>query len=44
MEKVVKKNMKIVSEVSTRDELNEMKSIMEIFVVNNRIKQLAGTA
>ena len=36
--------MKIVSEISSRDELDEMKSIMEIFVVNNRIKQLAGRA
>jgi hypothetical protein len=36
--------MKIVSEIGSRDELDEMKSIMEIFVVNNRIKQLAGRA
>jgi hypothetical protein len=36
--------MKIISEISSRDELDEMKSIMEIFVVNNRIKQLAGRA
>ena len=36
--------MKIVSEISSRDELNEMKSIMEIFVVNNRLKQLAERA
>jgi len=33
--------MKIVSEISTRAELDELKSIMEIFVVNQRIKQLA---
>jgi len=44
MEKVVIEKMKIVSEVKTRDELDEMKSIMEIFVVNNRIKQLAEMA
>jgi hypothetical protein len=44
MEKVVKKNMKIVSEVSSRAELDEMKSIMEIFIVNNRLKQLAERA
>jgi len=33
--------MKIVSEVSTRAELDDLKSVMEIFVVNQRIKQLA---
>jgi len=33
--------MKIVSEVNTRAELDELKSVMEIFVVNQRIKQLA---
>jgi len=33
--------MKIVSEISTRAELDELKSVMEIFVVNQRIKQLA---
>jgi len=33
--------MKIVSEVTTPQELNEMKSVMEIFIVNTRIKQLA---
>ncbi len=36
--------MKIVSEINSRDELDEMKSIMEIFVVNNRIKKLAELA
>ena len=36
--------MRIVSEVSTQQELSEMKSVMEIFVVNTRIKQLAETA
>lgn len=36
--------MRIVSEVSTQQELSEMKSVMEIFVVNIRIKQLAGMA
>ena len=34
-------DMKIVSEVKNQQELTEMKSIMEIFVVNNRIKELA---
>ena len=41
---VVIKNMKIVSEVRTQQEFDEMKSVMEIFVVSNRIKQLAGMA
>jgi hypothetical protein len=36
--------MRIVSEVNTQQELNEMKSIMEIFVVNHRIRQLAVLA
>ena len=36
--------MKIVSEVRTQQELDEMKSVMEIFVVNNRIKELAQYA
>lgn len=33
--------MKIVSEVNTHAELDELKSVMEIFIVNQRIKQLA---
>ncbi len=36
--------MKIVSEVKTRQELNELKSVMEIFIVNNRIRELAQDA
>jgi hypothetical protein len=36
--------MKIVSEIRTQQELDEMKSVMEIFVVSYRIKQLAGNA
>ncbi len=36
--------MKIVSEVKSQQELDEMKSVMEIFVVSNRIKQIAGMA
>jgi len=36
--------MKIVSEVTTQQELNEIKSVMEIFIVNIRIKQLAEMA
>jgi hypothetical protein len=33
--------MKIVSEINNRAELDELKSVMEIFVVNHRIKKLA---
>jgi hypothetical protein len=36
--------MKIVSEVTTKQEFEEMKTVMEIFVVSNRIRQLAGAA
>jgi len=36
--------MKIVSEVRTQQELDEMKAVMEIFVVSNRIKIIAGMA
>lgn len=36
--------MKIVSEVRTRKELDELKYIMEIFVVNIGIKELAKDA
>ena len=32
--------MKIVTEVSTRQELDEIKSVMEIFVVSDRVRQL----
>jgi len=33
--------MIVVSEIRTQQEFDEIKSIMEIFVVNNRIKELA---
>ncbi len=36
--------MKIVSEVKTQHELDELKIIMEIFIINNRIKELAKLA
>jgi len=36
--------MKIVSEIKNKQELEDMKMVMEIFVVNNRIKQLAEMA
>ena len=34
--------MKIASEIKTRQDLDELKTIMEIFVVNNRVKELAA--
>ncbi len=36
--------MRIVSEINNKQELEEMKIVMEIFVVNNRIKQLVEMA
>jgi len=36
--------MKVVSEIRTEQELNELKSTMEIFIVTNRIRQLAQMA
>jgi len=36
--------MRIVSEVKTQQELNELKSTMEIFLVSNRIRQIAQGA
>jgi hypothetical protein len=39
---VVNKKMRIVSEVRTQQELSELKSTMEIFIVSNRIKELAN--
>jgi len=36
--------MRIVSEVKTQQELAELKSTMEIFLVSYRIKQLAQCA
>ncbi len=36
--------MKIVSQVTTQQEFDEMKTVMEIFIVSNRVKQLAGLA
>ena len=35
--------MKIVSQVTTQQEFDEMKTVMEIFVVSNRVRQLAGS-
>ena len=36
--------MKIVSDVSSRKEFDELKSVMEVFIVNHRIRQLADVA
>jgi len=36
--------MKIATDISNRQELDEMKSTMEIFAVSNRIRQLAQMA
>ena len=33
--------MKVASEIRTRQELDEIKVVMEIFIVNNRIRELA---
>jgi len=33
--------MMVVSEIRTQQEFDEMKFIMEVFVVNRRIKQIA---
>jgi len=33
--------MNVVSEIKSQQELNEMKLVMEIFLVRNRIRQIA---
>jgi len=33
--------MKIASEIETREELSELKSVMEIFLLNSRVHELA---
>ena len=33
--------MRLVTDINTQQELEEMKSIMEVFVISNRIKQIA---
>ncbi len=35
--------MKLASEINTRKELEEMKSVMEIYVVSNRIRELVNS-
>jgi len=36
--------MRIASEINSSEELNDLKSTVEIFIVNTRIKQLALSA
>jgi hypothetical protein len=36
--------MRIASELTTQQELDEMKSVMEIFTVCKRIKKIAGSS
>ena len=36
--------MKIASEISTRQELDDLKMIMEIYVIKHRISELAKLA
>ena len=36
--------MKVVSDVKTKQELDEIKTVMEIFIINNRLKELARLA
>lgn len=36
--------MKIASEINNRQELDELKSVMEIYIVSNRIRELAQSA
>jgi hypothetical protein len=36
--------LKIVSQIQTQQEFDEMKSIMEVFVVNNRIREIVQHA
>jgi hypothetical protein len=36
--------MKIASEINNQQELDELKSVMEIYIVSNRIRELAQLA
>ena len=36
--------MRIVSEIKNKQELEDMKLVMEIFIVNHRIRELAEMA
>ena len=38
------RDMFVVTQIDNRQELNEMKSILEIYIVNNRIRELAKFA
>jgi len=33
--------MKIASEIGTQQELDELKSVMEVFLINTKVRQLA---
>jgi len=33
--------MNVVSEIRTQQEFDDLKSVMEIFIVNNRVRELA---
>ena len=39
---IIERKMMLVTDISTKQEFDEMKDIMEIFVVNDRIKHLAA--
>jgi hypothetical protein len=36
--------MRIVTEINNKQELEDMKIVMEIFIVNNRVRELAEMA
>ena len=36
--------MNIVSEIRTKQEYDDLKSVMEIFIVNNRVRELARSS
>ena len=38
---MLNKKMMMVTEITSKEELDEMKTILEIFVVKNRIRELA---
>jgi len=38
------RDMKVVSDIRTHEEMVEMKTVMEIFIVNGRIRELARLA
>lgn len=36
------KKMKIVSELKNQQEFDEIKAVMEVFIINQRVHQLTG--